>query len=75
MSFDFLSVSARGVVVYQYTRKKFAKIPKIHPNIPEIKESDIPNTRREAAIYRIPDFSSIRVRTMENCRQFVFFLP
>ena len=46
-----------GVVVYQYTRKKFAnpKIPKIHPNIPKIiprytlylkfKESDIPNTR------------------------------
>ena len=49
------SGSARGVVVYQYTRKKFAKIPKIHPNIPKIiprytlylkfKESDIPNTR------------------------------
>ena len=42
------------VVVYQYTRTKFAKIPKIHPNIPKIiprytlylkfKESDIPNT-------------------------------
>ena len=50
-----LSGSARGVVVYQYTRKKFAKIPKIHPNIPKIiprytlylkfKESDIPHTR------------------------------
>ena len=25
-----------GVVVYQYTWKKFAKIPKIHPNIPKI---------------------------------------
>ena len=44
-----------GVVVYQYTRKKFTKIPKIHPNIPKImprytlylkfKKSDIPNTR------------------------------
>ena len=44
-----------GVVVYQYARKKFVKIPKIHPNIPKIiprytlylkfKESDIPNTR------------------------------
>ena len=45
-----------GVVVYQYTWKKFAKIPKIHPNIPKIngalytvylkfKEIDIPNTR------------------------------
>ena len=44
-----------GVVVYQYTRKKFVKIPKIHPNTPKIiptytlylkfKESDIPNTR------------------------------
>ena len=47
-----------GVVVYQYTRKKFAKIPKNTQNsskytqnytqvylIPEIQESDIPNTR------------------------------
>ena len=25
-----------GVVVYQYTWKKFVKIPKIHPNIPKI---------------------------------------
>ena len=50
-----IRVSQGGVVVYQYTRKKFAKIPKIHPNIPKIiprytlylkfKESDIPNTR------------------------------
>ena len=51
------SGSARGggVVVYQYTRKKFAKIPQIHSNIPKIipkytlylkfKESDMPNTR------------------------------
>ena len=29
----------RGVVVYQYTSKKFAKIPKIHPNIPKINVS------------------------------------
>ena len=44
-----------GVVVYQYIRKTFAKIPKIHSNIRKIiprytlylkfKESDIPNTR------------------------------
>ena len=43
-----------GVVVYQYTQKKFAKIPKIHPNILKtiprytlylkFKESDVPNT-------------------------------
>ena len=50
-----IRVGQGGVVVYQYTRKKFAKIPKIHPNIPKIKGrytlylkfqlSDIPNTR------------------------------
>ena len=57
---QYMSIAQRqgrpgGVVLYQYTRKKFAKIPKIHPNIPKIiprytlylkfKESDIPNTR------------------------------
>ena len=60
-----------GVVVYQYTLKKFAKIPKIHPDIPKIiprytlylkfKESDIPNTRIYAAIYRIPNLKSLRI--------------
>ena len=37
-----------GVVVYQYTRKKFGKIPKIIPRYTlylKFKESDIPNTR------------------------------
>ena len=48
------SAGGGGIVVYQYTPKKFAKIPKNHPNIPKIiprytlhlkfKESDIPNT-------------------------------
>ena len=28
-----------GVVVYQYTRKKFAKIPKIHSNFPKLVEA------------------------------------
>ena len=50
--------SVRGVVVYHYTRKKFAKISKNTQNsskythnytqvyfIPEIQESDILNTR------------------------------
>ena len=58
-------------MVYQYTRKKFAKIPKNTQNsskytqnytqvyfIPEIQESDIPNTRISAAIYRILDLKS-----------------
>ena len=35
-----LESGSRGVgllvVVYQYTRKKFAKIPEIHPSIPKI---------------------------------------
>ena len=52
---DSRSAGGGGVVVYQYTRKKFVKIPKIHPNITKIiptytlylkfKEGDIPNTR------------------------------
>ena len=35
----------RGVVVYQYTRKKFAKIPKIRPN----------NTPNYTQVYFIPE--------------------
>ena len=42
-------VGQGGVVVYQYTRKKFPKIAKIHPNIPKINES---------IVYCIPDISS-----------------
>ena len=38
-----------GVVVYQYTLKKFAKIPKIHPDIPKINQS---------IVYCIPEISS-----------------
>ena len=46
-----------GIPVYP---KKFAKIPKIHPNIPKInskKMIDILNTCI-SAIYRIPDLKS-----------------
>ena len=53
IGFMHLSGSARGIVVYQYTWKKFAKIPKIHPNIPKI----IPRyTLYLKLIYRIPVF-------------------
>ena len=44
------SVGGGGVVVYQYTRKKFAKIPQNTQNSSKytqnkFKENDIPNTR------------------------------
>ena len=54
------SGSARGVVVYQYTRKKFAKIPKIHPNIPKIikawKVGILYTWNSKTVISRIPVF-------------------
>ena len=54
------SGSARGVVVYQYTRKKFAKIPKIRPNIPKIikawKVGILYTWNSKTVISRIPVF-------------------
>ena len=50
-----------GIPVYL---KKLAKIPKITPRYTlylKFKESDIPNTRIYAAIYRIPNLKSLRI--------------
>ena len=71
-----------GVVVYQYTQKKFAKIPKNTQNsskytqnytqvyfIPEIQRkwyTEYPYLKIEAAIYHIPDLKSPVYRIPKN---------
>ena len=56
MNWPFFRVGHGGVVVYQYTRRKFAKIPKNNQNSSKYTQNILYNWNSKKVIYRIPVF-------------------
>ena len=63
-----------GVVVYQYTWKKFAKIPKIHPNIPTDPEDSYQSLLKYWSLFFIPPETNMFVSftKRKNIENFLF---